>query len=324
MTKPSPTLIGVFVLGAIALIVAGVLFFGSGQFAEKRIPMVSFFHGSVAGLRVGSPVTFRGVRIGEVKSIGIRVNPDTGSYIVQVNMELLIGTVRIYGGSPASADEKLIPTLVQRGLTAQLVQESFVTKLLNVDLDFRPGLQTSRSGERTTVPEVPTVPSTLETFTKKLEEVDIGGVLAAVQRTADSVNAILNSPEVKQTISDLPRVTAALQHTLNTIDREVASFSGTGREAIVTTAADLRKTLAAVQTLAVNLDRETASTLTTVRGTFKNANTSIDGTNVLLDPRGRTVIQIQRTVDDLAATVARLRNFAERVDRDPSVLVRGR
>ena len=30
MTKPSATLIGAFVLGAIALIVAGVLFFSSG------------------------------------------------------------------------------------------------------------------------------------------------------------------------------------------------------------------------------------------------------------------------------------------------------
>jgi paraquat-inducible protein B len=48
-----------------ALIVAAVLFFGSGSIAEKRLPMVSFFHGSVAGLRVGAPVTFRGVRIGE-------------------------------------------------------------------------------------------------------------------------------------------------------------------------------------------------------------------------------------------------------------------
>ena len=324
MTKPSATLIGVFVLGAIALIVAGVLFFGRGQFAEKRIPMVSFFHGSVAGLRVGAPVTFRGVPIGEVKAIGIRIDPDTGSYIIQVNMDLLTGTVRVYGGSPARADEKLIPSLVQRGLTAQLVQESFVTKLLDVDLDFRLGVQASRSGEHTTVPEVPTVPSTLETFAKKLEEVDVARVLAAVERTLESVNGILASPEVKQTITDLPRVTHALQHTLDMVDREVASFSGTGREAIMTTAADLRKTLAAVQTLAANLDRETASTLITMRGTLKSASTTFDGANVLLEPRGRTVIQIQRAVDDLAAAAARLRNIAERVDRDPSVLVRGR
>jgi paraquat-inducible protein B len=35
-------------------------------------------------------------------------------------------------------------------------------------------------------------------------------------------------------------------------------------------------------------------------------------------------VQAQRAVDDLAATAARLRNIAERIDRDPSVLVRGR
>jgi hypothetical protein len=34
--------------------------------------------------------------------------------------------------------------------------------------------------------------------------------------------------------------------------------------------------------------------------------------------------QVQRAVDDVAVAAGRLRNFAERVDRDPSVLVRGR
>jgi paraquat-inducible protein B len=93
VTKPSATLVGAFVLGALALIVAGVLFFGAGGFAKARIPLVSFFHGSVAGLRVGAPVTFRGVRVGEVKSIGIRLQSDTGDSIIQVNMELLPGMV---------------------------------------------------------------------------------------------------------------------------------------------------------------------------------------------------------------------------------------
>jgi paraquat-inducible protein B len=323
MRKPNATLIGAFVLGAIGLIVAGVLFFGSNAFVEERVPLVSFFYGSVAGLRVGAPVTFRGVRVGEVTSMGIRVNPDTGSYIIQVNMQLLAGAVRMYGGSLPHADT-LIPSLVQRGLTAQLVQESFVTGLLDVNLDFRPDAKATRLGEPTTVPEVPTVPGDWETFRKKLQDVDIASALTAAERALTSLDRILNSPEAKQTIHDLPQITAAAQRTLHTIDREVASFSSTGREAIASSAAELKKTLASVQTLAANLDREATSTLTTVRGTFKSANTSIDGANALLDPRGRTVIQIQRAVDDLAAAAARLRSFTERVDRDPSVLVRGR
>lgn len=323
MTKPSATLVGVFVLGAIALIVAAVLFFGGGVLLEKRIPIVSFFRGSVAGLQVGAPVTFRGVRVGEVKAIGIRVNPDTGRSIIQVNMELLPETVAVYDHREPY-EEKMVPGLVQRGLTAQLVQQSFVTGLLNVDLDFRPDAKASRLGEPTAVAEVPTVPSHLEAIQRKLEAVDIAAVLEAAQRTLASLNGILTSPELTQTIQELPGLESELRQTLSTIDREVAGLSGAGREALASSATALQKTLASVQTLAVNLDREAVRTLTAVRGTLKSAGTTLDGSNLLLDPRGRTVIQVQRAVDDLAATAARLRDLAERVDRNPGILIRGR
>jgi paraquat-inducible protein B len=79
-----------------------------------------------------------------------------------------------------------------------------------------------------------------------------------------------------------------------------------------------------VQSLAGDLDREAPSTLAAARETFEHASATLDRADVLLDPRGRTMVQVQRAVDDLAATAGRLRNFAERVDRDPSVLVRGR
>ena len=61
-----------------------------------------------------------------------------------------------------------------------------------------------------------------------------------------------------------------------------------------------------------------------MRGTLGRADGSLDNTRLLLDPQGPMVSQLQQTVDDLAATAARLRNVAERVDRDLSVLMRGR
>jgi paraquat-inducible protein B len=319
MTKPSATLIGVFVLGAIALTVPGVLFFGSGALTEKRIPMVSFFHGSVAGLRVGAPVTFRGVRVGEVKSIAIRFDAETSESIVEVNMELLPDTVTVYG-APPPPNETAVPELVRRGMTARLVLESFVTRLLNVDLDFRPDARVSRLGGTTAAPEVPTVPGDWEGIAKQLQEADIAATLASVQRTFAKVDAILTSPEVKQTIEQLPLLVSDLRRTVNTIEREATGLSRQGRA----TLANVDRTLASAQTLIADLDREAISTLAAARGTFESASTTVDEANALLDPRGRTMMQVQRTIDDLAAASARLRNFAERVDRDPSVLVRGR
>jgi paraquat-inducible protein B len=322
MSRTTPTLIGAFVIGSLVLIVTAVLFFGSGAFRERRLSVVSFFNGSVAGLRVGAPVTFRGVPVGEVKSLGVRVIPSTGDLAVQVNMELVPGMVAVYGAEPVREQDS-IPDLVQRGLTAQLVKESFVTGLLNVELAFRPGVQTSRVGD-TRVPEVPTVPGELEALTRQLQTVDVVATLAALQRTAESLNAILVSRELGQAVKDLPEITGALKHAVATVEREVTTLSRTGRDVLGSTDASLQKTLGSIDKLAISLDSETASTLSMLRETLANANVTLDGTRMVLDPKGQTVLQVQRAIDDLATTAARMRNFAERVDRNPSVLLRGR
>ena len=45
--KISPTLIGAFVVGAVALLVIGVVAFGSGQLFRKTQEFVLYFDGSV-------------------------------------------------------------------------------------------------------------------------------------------------------------------------------------------------------------------------------------------------------------------------------------
>jgi paraquat-inducible protein B len=239
-------------------------------------------------------------------------------------MELLPGMVTVYDAPGPLEGKEVIPALVRQGLTARLVLESFVTRMLNVDLEFRPGAQVSRMGERDAATEVPTVPGDWEGIARQLQEVDIASALASVERTLASANAILTSPEVKQTIHELPQLMSELHRTVNTADREVTALSREARDAIAGASASLQKTLGSAQTLATNLDREATSTLLTARSTFNDAGTTIAAANALLDPRGRTMIQVQRTVDDLAVASARLRNLAERVDRDPAVLVRGR
>ena len=316
MTRPSATVTGVFVLGAIALLVAGILFFGSGKLFQKRISAVGFFHGSVAGLQLGAQVTFRGVPVGEVKSIGIRFDPNTRDSIVQVNMELLPDKVAVYGPHPPS-DRTLVPTLVQQGLTAQLVRQSFVTGLLNVELDFHPGAPSVVLQDDSGVPEIPTVPSKIDSITRKLDEIDIEAALRAFQHTLANVDTILTTPELKQAIKDLPGVLAAIRRAAQTIDREVALLSASGRKGIASSTTALEQTLASVQSLAADLSREVPLTL-------GRANTTFDAANAVLDPNGTTMLQVQRAIDDLAATAARLRNLTERVDRDPSILIRGR
>jgi len=302
--------------------VGGVLFFTAGTLTVKHVRAVSFFPGTVAGLQVGSTVTFQGVPVGQVTSLGVRVTQDIQRPIIQVEMELVPSRLAVYG-VPRLREDDLIAMLVQRGLAAQLVKESFITGRLMVELAFRTGVQTSRVGG-TDVPEVPTVPSDFAALAKQLQAVDIAGAVESFQHTAASLDTLLNSPELRQTVRDAPAVLAQVRQTLATVDREVAALSRTGKAAVGDSAVALQKTLSSVQALVATLDRESATTLTAMRETLGRADGSLDNTRLLLDPQGPMVSQLQQTVDDLAATAARLRNVAERVDRDPSVLVRGR
>jgi len=299
MSRPGAFGVGAFVLGAAVLAAAAAIFFGAGSLREKRMGVVSFFDGSVAGLRVGAPVTFRGVPVGEVKALGVRINPRTGRTIIQVDMLLVPDRVTVYGTQPPR--EALLATLVRDGLTAQLVKQSLVTGMLSVELAFRPGAEVSRFGD-TALPEIPTVPGELEALAKQLQSVDIAGAVESLQRTLASVDTLLRNPGLHRTLDQLPATLASVQRTLDTIDRASGASS-----------AELQQTLASIR-----------ATSDALRGTLANADAAIDGARAFVDPNSRTAVQAQRAVNDLAATAARLRNLAERLDRDPSLLVKGR
>ena len=310
MSRANPVAIGAFVVGAIALAVAAVLFFGGGVLREKRMAVVSFFDGSVAGLRVGAPVTFRGVPVGEVKAMGVRIDPNTGRSIIQVNMLLVPDRVTVYGTQPSQ--ETLLASLVRDGLTAQLVNQSLVTGLLSVELAFRPGAEVSRFGD-TSLPEIPTVAGEMEALRKQMQTVDIAATLESLQRTLASVDALARHPGLQRSLERLPATLHSAELVLRTVDREIAAGSSA-----------LHETLASVRSLAGSLERESTTSAAALRATLANADAVLEGAHALVEPHGHTAVQAKRALDDLAATAARLRNLAERLDRDPSLLVKGR
>ena len=73
----SQAIVGAFVLGGVILGLAAVALFGNLSLFNPTEQAAVVFEGSIAGLSIGAPVTFRGVRVGAVESIGIEVDPKT-------------------------------------------------------------------------------------------------------------------------------------------------------------------------------------------------------------------------------------------------------
>ena len=70
-SNPNYFRLGIFVLSAIAVLIAIVLVFGGGRIFQSSFTIETYIKQSVTGLDTGAAVRFRGVKIGEVSDIGL-------------------------------------------------------------------------------------------------------------------------------------------------------------------------------------------------------------------------------------------------------------
>jgi paraquat-inducible protein B len=134
--------VGVFVLGAIVLIVSVIAVYGAGWF-ERRYTFVMDFETSLDGLVQGSPVRFRGITVGSVSRIAMRYADDGQTIQTPVYIQITEGQVE-GGGRDIDDPDEWIEAWVERGLRAELKSLSFVTG----QLARTPTLDMSRSRPR--------------------------------------------------------------------------------------------------------------------------------------------------------------------------------
>jgi paraquat-inducible protein B len=186
MNRANPAVIGGFVIGAIALIVLGLLAFGGTNWFATRNKYVAYFPGSVKGLQVGAPVDFRGVTIGRVTDIKVLFNPAEVSARIPVVMEFDPTQIEVVGGEQIMAGAEGANRLIDAGFRAQLQSQSLLTGLLFVNLDFLPKSPVRLVGGAQPYPEVPTIPSEFEQLQQTA-----GDVAARLPQLVDRLNGLL-------------------------------------------------------------------------------------------------------------------------------------
>lgn len=80
------TVIGAFVFGGLVLAIGAVVLFGNFRLLSPTARAAVVFQGSISGLSVGAPVTFRGVRVGAVESIVLQFDPQSRAAYIPVTI----------------------------------------------------------------------------------------------------------------------------------------------------------------------------------------------------------------------------------------------
>ncbi len=205
-------LVGAFVVGALLLIVTGILVFGSGSFFTKKNVFVLHFSGSVKGLNVGSPVVLRGVKIGVVRDIRISADSLNHSFSIPVFIEISKECIVMQENDEQTLPmEENLNALIKQGLRAQLEMQSLVTGQLLVALDFHPGKSPGFSGLQSEYLEIPTIQSDIEELSQKLRQAPIEEMFNKLLSVINSIDSFLDSESINELLT-------ALTHALNSIN----------------------------------------------------------------------------------------------------------
>ena len=299
--QASKTMIGGFVVGAVVLAVIAVVIFGSGQFFKKFPKYVLFFQGSVKGLNVGSPVVFRGVRIGQVAEIALHVKPSDLTMTIPVIIELggaewIVGEGMDWKTLRPQTDQariEMMSQLIEKGLRAQLDSQSLVTGQLLIALDFYPDKPARFVGAMKEYYEIPTIPTTFQVISEKLAELDFEELADNVKNTLQGINDLVNSPELAEAITNLNETLKGARSIVAKVDAKA--------DPILT---GVDGTLRDTRQLVRNVDEQAGPLLSDTRDLVRHVDEQIDP--VASDIR--TALQsATATLDQAKGTLARIK-----------------
>src|SRR5690348_6604404 len=315
--RVSPAVIGAFVVASFAILVVALIVVGSGKMFTRPIRFICMFQGNLNGLKVGAPVKVRGVQIGTVAAIELRLLPSQGKMrpgIKGLRLPVIIDVDRSQvlarGASGEALETSGIDNWIKRGMRAQLATESLLTGLLYIDLDLHPNTPIKfvlePEGPYREIPTVQTdhaqLQERLTQILDRFDKIDFQALVASITDAANSIKTLTGSPELKATLESLKGTIANLNQAVNS----ARTLINNANSQVGPLVADIRE----------SSDE--------ANKTMKETRAALVGLQQTLDPDAPLAVRLNRALDSLTETSESLGEFTDYLQRNPGALVRGR
>jgi len=320
--RANPTAIGLFLIGAVVLAVVGVVTLASTAWFDKQTTFISYFEESVNGLAVGAPVKFQGVPVGSVTDLLIQIELTDKTFEVPVQYDIDLDRLTSRAGTFVDlSDEAVLRQQIADGLRAQLQMESIVLGQLYVELTYRPEAPPPDIIHgQTDFLEIPTTTSLLAAFgtqagslieevfqilfrvNEMLEAVDMVGLNASVVASAQSVQRLADSQEIRAAFGEVPALTAQFKQTMAEMQLLAERLGG------------------AIEPLQGHMDSTNAEVILTLQSMRQ----AIDETQGFLSTDSGVGYQMEEAFSSMKDAADALNLLALSLERNPDMLLRGK
>ena len=314
--RANPLAVGLFFAGAIALLVAVLFFFGAGDVFRKSERFVVYFDGSITGLKVGAPVTFQGVQVGQVVDIRLSMSSDNENIVIPV----LIDINRKKFTEFADNDDNLRARMIERGLRAQLKLQSVLTSLLLIELDFYPGSPLRLRNLDSEYPELPTIPAPLQALMRNMDELNLPELIHTTRNAILGIEKLVNHPDAQASVTALNQL---LQHA----DEAVQHFD----HETVPAVQELRKTLSQVAVVSADIHERYPALATELELALKESRVAVERfdrvmaeAEFLLSEDSALYQDLQRAAQDVSNASRSVQQMSDTVNEQPQSLLFGK
>jgi paraquat-inducible protein B len=244
-----------------------------------------YFNGSLRGLSPGAPVELHGIAVGEVKSVDVEYDRDSGTLRFPVVVDMYPQRIRgrkASGAQPSAKDDaqtssrKLVDSLVARGLRAELKTGNLLTGQKYVELDVHADAPAEKVWWADQPWVFPTVSNGLDEF----------------QDSMGSIARKLNKVPFDQISYRLLSTMTSLEQTLKSTDQLMRHVDG-------------------------SLAPQVEATLNEAQAALKNAKELLAQDAPLQSDLGPTLLQLSRAAKAVTALV-------DYLERHPESLLRGK
>jgi paraquat-inducible protein B len=301
----------------LALAVIAVIIFGSGRFFGDKTIDVMYFEGSVKGLSVGSPVVFRGVRIGSVKDIVLQFDAKDMQLIIPVYVEIDFSKITPIQGWPAASDsDAYFKDLIAKGLRAQLEMQSLVTGQLMINIDFFPGTPVKFVGLDKKHREIPTIPSGLDQLLKEAQKIPLKDLVERALKTIESIDRTINSKDLAESLASLAEGLKEAKSVLRKVNNEM--------DPLLANLKDITGSAKEIAKNSEDVPNQIGQALASAQNTLKQAEMTLKSASGIASENSTVMIEVQNTMRELTKTSRSVRFLADYLQRYPESLITGK
>ncbi|MCB8876090.1 PqiB family protein [Acidisoma silvae] len=195
---------------------------------DRRVPFVAYFTGSVAGLGPGSPVTFQGLRIGQVKSVDMEYDSATNTVRAPVRFEVEPQRIKNINKVASRGPLANVQALVASGLRAQIQKSNLLTGQSEIALTILPNaakadvtFQNNEIVFPTASGALDSITTSVSTLLAKINNLPFDQMSASLTTTLSGLANLTNGPQTKQAVASLAGTLAASQSLVKQLNTEV-------------------------------------------------------------------------------------------------------